>query len=228
MDHASSSEIPPAHPDDDRGFIDALRLGDETTFKLLVERYHPMLVRLALIYVHDRGVAEEVAQEAWLGMLTALGRFAGRASLKTWLFSILINCAKASYRREAHAIPFSLLHDPDADTTPAVAPERFLPAGHRWAGHWATPPEEWPEARLLAAETQRQVEQAVMHLPPHQRAVVTLRDLEGWNADEVCEVLKISAGNQRVLLHRARSQVRHEVEAYVEAARERDNIYGHG
>jgi RNA polymerase sigma-70 factor (ECF subfamily) len=216
-----------AHPNDERGLIDALRRGDEATFASLVERYQPALVRVAMIYVHDRAVAEEVVQEAWLGMLTGLGRFAGRASLKTWLFSILINCAKASRRREARAIPFSMLEETTGDGSPSVAPECFHPFGHRWAGHWATPPDEWPEARLLAAETQQRVEQAVMHLPPHQRAVVTLRDLEGWTADEVCDVLEISAGNQRVLLHRARSHVRHEIEAFVNAAPEGDTINGH-
>ena len=226
MDHVSNREIPSAHLDDERDLVEALRGGDEATFALLVERYQPALVRLALIYVHDRTVAEEVAQEAWLGMLTGLGRFAGRASLKTWLFGILINCAKASHRREARAIPFSVLEETGEDAAPAVAPERFRPAGDRWVGHWATPPEEWPEAHLLAAETQRRVEQAVMRLPPHQRSVVTLRDLEGWTADEVCEVLDISPGNQRVLLHRARSQVRHEIESYVEAAREGSETRG--
>ncbi len=227
MDHAPSGEIPPVHPDDDRKLIDALRLGDESAFRLLVERYHPVLIRLALVYVHDRGVAEEVAQEAWLGMLTGLARFAGHSSLKTWLFGILVNCARASHRRESRAIPFSMLDDPEADTTPAVAPERFLPAGHQWADHWATPPTEWPEMRLMAAETLLQVEAAVKRLPPHQRAVVTLRDIEGWTAAEVCEVLDITAGNQRVLLHRARSQLRHAIDVSLDPSGNGTDLHGH-
>jgi RNA polymerase sigma-70 factor, ECF subfamily len=227
MVQASTRGDPPADPGDERSLVDALRAGDEAAFTLLVGRYHHALVRLALIYVHDRSVAEEVAQEAWLGMLTGLGRFAGRASLKTWLFRIAINCAKASHRREARAIPFSMLEDTVDQSALAVEPACFHPAEHRWAGHWAAPPEAWPEAHLLAAETRRRVDLAVMHLPPHQRVVVTLRDLDGWTAAEVCEVLEISAGNQRVLLHRARSHVRQEIDRYVGAERERADIHAH-
>ncbi len=226
MDHAASSETRPARDDDERRVIDALLTGDEATFRRLVEHYQPRLVRLAQIYVHDRALAEDVTQEAWLGMLTGLNRFAGHSSLKTWLFGILINCARASRRRESHTIPFSMFDDPEADAPPSVAPERFYPAGHRWAGHWATPPEEWPEEHLLTVETRRLVEQAVMRLPPHQRVVVTLRDLDGWTATEVCEVLDISAVNQRVLLHRARSRLRQEIDAYIGNAG--DEIGHHG
>jgi RNA polymerase sigma-70 factor (ECF subfamily) len=226
MDHAASSESRPVRIDDDSRVIDALLVGDEATFRSLVEYYQPRLVRLALIYVHDRTLAEDVTQEAWLGMLTGLNRFAGHSSLKTWLFGILINCARASRRRESHTIPFSMFDDPEVDVPPSVAPERFHPAGHRWQGHWATPPEEWPEEHLMKVETRQQVEQAVLRLPPHQRVVVTLRDLDGWTATEVCEVLGITAVNQRVLLHRARSRLRREIDAYIGTAG--DEIGHHG
>lgn len=199
-------------PEDAR-LVAALRDGDEAAFAALVERYHPALVRLAQAYVRDRAVAEEVAQEAWLGMLTSLSRFAGRASLKTWLFGILINCARASRRREAHAIPFSTFNG--TGDAPAVDPERFLPAGHQWAGHWAAPPQPWPEEHLLAEEIGSHVAIAIGALPPHQRAVLTLRDVEGWTTAEVCETLAISEANARVLLHRGRSRVRRALEDYL-------------
>jgi RNA polymerase sigma-70 factor (ECF subfamily) len=226
MDHAASSEPRPARIDDDSRVIDALMVGDEATFRSLVEYYQPRLVRLAQIYVHDRTLAEDVTQEAWLGMLTGLNRFAGHSSLKTWLFGILINCARASRRRESHTIPFSMFDDPEVDVPPSVAPERFHPAGHRWQGHWATPPEEWPEEHLMKVETRRQVEQAVLRLPPNQRVVVTLRDLDGWTATEVCDVLGLTAVNQRVLLHRARTRLRQEIDAYIETVG--DEIGHHG
>jgi RNA polymerase sigma-70 factor (ECF subfamily) len=218
-----SSPPKPLHPSslpatplaDDRTVVAALRQGDERTFVAIVERYHAALVRLALTYVHDRAVAEEVAQEAWLGMLTGLPRFAGRASLRTWLFQILINCARASHRREAHAIPFSTLGE--EDNAPSVEPERFHAHDHRWAGHWSAPPQPWPEEHLLATEVGSEVESAIRRLPPHQRAVLTLRDVEGLTAAEVCQVLGISDANERVLLHRARSRVRQALETYLQA-----------
>ena len=209
------------HAPEDAHLVTALRNGDEAAFAALVERYHPALVRLAQAYVRDRAVAEEVAQEAWLGMLTSLSRFAGRASLKTWLFGILINCARASRRREAHAIPFSAFDD-EAGDGPSVAADRFLPAGHRWAGHWAAPPQPWPEEHLLAEEIGTHVARAIDALPPHQRAVLTLRDIEGWTTAEVCETLAISEANARVLLHRARSRVRQALEDYLRRTEEGD------
>lgn len=221
MDRSSTPKAGRASPTpasplaDDMTVVAALRQGDETVFAALVERYHAALVRLALTYVHDRAVAEEVAQEAWLGMLTGLPRFAGRASLRTWLFQILINCARASHRREAHAIPFSTLGD--NDDAPCVDPERFHAHGHRWAGHWCAPPQPWPEEHLLAAEVGNEVESAIRRLPPHQRAVLVLRDVEGLTAAEACEVLGITAANERVLLHRARSRVRQALETYLQA-----------
>lgn len=204
---------------DDAAFVAALRRGDELAFAALLERYHNALVRLALAYVADRAVAEEVAQETWLGVLTGLDRFEGRASLKTWIFRILINRARTRGERERRSIPFSALapEDPGPDE-PAVDPARFLPPEHaHWPGHWAEPPRSWgatPEAWLLRDEVRDHLRQAIDELPPGQRTVIMLRDVEGFAADEVCNILGISETNQRVLLHRARSRVRRALEQY--------------
>jgi RNA polymerase sigma-70 factor (ECF subfamily) len=197
----------------DQAVVAALRRGDERAFAELVDRYHAAMVRLALAWVPDRAAAEDVAQEAWLGMLRGLDGYAERASLKTWLFGILVNCARARRRRERRSIPFSDLPIDDEGAT--VDPDRFLPAEHRWAAHWATPPVEWPEDHLLSAEVEGFLELALSHLPDRQRAVVVLRDIEGWSSSEICAVFGISPGNERVLLHRARAAIRRELEQYL-------------
>jgi RNA polymerase sigma-70 factor, ECF subfamily len=201
----------------DRELVARLLDGDEAAFASLVGRHHAAMVGVAAAYVGgDRAVAEEVTQDAWLGMLRQLGRFEGRSSLRTWLFRILVNTAKTRGRRERRSVPFSALDGPDE---PAVAAARFEPPGARWAGHWASPPSDWggmPEERLASRETQAVVREAIDGLPDGQRAVITLRDVEGWPAAEVCGLLGISEGNQRVLLHRARSRVRRELERYLQ------------
>jgi len=197
----------------------ALRRGDEEAFVSLVARYNSMLMRLAMMYVRDRSVAEDVVQETWIGFLESLTRFEGRASIKTWIFRILINSAKKRLRRDRRSIPFSSL-GPDVlePAEPAVDPERFLgPAHSRWPHHWRSTPSDWggmPESRLVSSETIAIVERAIETLAPAQREVITLRDIEGWTSDEVCNVLGITDTNQRVLLHRARSKVRRELEKY--------------
>jgi RNA polymerase sigma-70 factor (ECF subfamily) len=184
-----------------------------------VERYHASLVRLALLYVPNRAVAEDVAQEAWLGVLQGIGRFEARSSLKTWLFRILTNRAKTRGQREARSIPFSSLGRPaDEADEPAVDPERFLGTEAEYPGHWAALPRRWegsPEEWLLSGETRALVIEAIEALPPSQREVITLRDVEGWSSEEVCNVLNLSETNQRVLLHRARSRVRRALEEYL-------------
>ncbi|MGH3032969.1 MAG: RNA polymerase sigma factor [Gaiellaceae bacterium] len=209
----------PALPGEELRTVNALRRGDEAAFVLLVERHHASLVRLAMVYVGDRAVAEEVAQETWLGVIRGIDRFEGRSALKTWIFRILANTAKTRAERERRSIPLSALA-PDTDE-PAVDPERFLDPGHpRWAGHWATPPASWdgiPEDRLLAKETLGCIAEAIDALPGAQREVITLRDVEGWTSEEVCALLELSEGNQRVLLHRARSKVRRALEVYFES-----------
>ncbi len=206
---------------DDRRLIEALRRRDESAFATLIDQYHTSLVRLAQMYVSDRTVAEEVVQETWVGVLKGIDRFEGRSSLKTWLFRILTNTAKTRGVRDAKArsVPFSELWDADADPfEPAVDPDRFNPPDHpRWPGHWAEFSLSWgdhPEERLLSRETRARIQAAIDRLPPAQREVITLRDVEGWSSEEVCNTLVISETNQRVLLHRARSKVRRALEQY--------------
>jgi RNA polymerase sigma-70 factor, ECF subfamily len=205
--------------DDDLCLVDALVAGDEGAFARLLERYHGSLVRLATAYVDDRAVAEEVAQETWIGVLQGIRGFERRSAFKTWLFSILVNQARRRGKRERRCVPFSALGD--GDDAPAVPPERFLPAGDEWAGWWATYPERWaatPEELMLAGEVRGLIERAIAELTPSQRQVVTLRDVEGWSADEVCGLLGLTAANQRVLLHRGRSRVRAALERYLEGS----------
>jgi RNA polymerase sigma-70 factor (ECF subfamily) len=201
---------------DDTQLVEALRAGDERVFEQLTREYHAPLMRVAQIYVTSRSVAEEVVQETWLGVLNGIGRFEARSSLKTWIFRILTNIAKTRAQREGRTLPFSVLERPDTMPEPAVGPERFLPPGHeRWPGHWSSRPEPWPEDRLFAAETRDLVERAIEALPPAQRAVISLRDVEGWSSDETCNALGVTETNQRVLLHRARSKVRQALEDYL-------------
>jgi RNA polymerase sigma-70 factor (ECF subfamily) len=205
---------------DDGVLVDAVRRGDEAAFGALIDRYHPSLIRIATLFVRDYGVAEEVAQDTWIGVLRGLDRFAGRSSFRTWLFGILANPARRRGERERRIVPFSALSRPAGDDgEPAVPPERFLPLGDEWAGHWANALSPWPaspEQVLLSTEARREIETAIAALPPNQRTVITLRDVEGWGASEVCNVLGLTATNQRVLLHRARSRVRRALEHYLE------------
>jgi RNA polymerase sigma-70 factor, ECF subfamily len=205
--------------DDEAELVAALRRGDEAAFMELVERYHQSLVRLAMAYVGSRASAEDVAQETWLGVLQSIPRFEGRSSLKTWIFRILTNRAKTRALREGRSLPFSAVQgDDEAADGPTVDADRFFPAGHAEAGWWVSYPSNWesiPEQRLLAEETRAQVAEAIDALPPNQRTVITLRDVEGLSAEEVAQMLAVSPGNQRVLLHRARASVRRRLEAYL-------------
>jgi RNA polymerase sigma-70 factor, ECF subfamily len=192
---------------DDASLVEALRAGDEAVFRDLVAEYHPVLVRVARGYVSSQAVAEEVAQDTWMGVLNGLDRFEGRSSFKTWLFRILVNRAMTRGTRESRTVPFA-----DADDGPVVPSGRFEPCAHPMEPiHWATPPAAWdgdPAARIAAADTRRALTAAVEDLPPAQRAVVTLRDVQGWTAQEVCNALDLTETNQRVLLHRARAKLR--------------------
>ncbi len=202
---------------DDLRIVEALRNGDEAAFTMLITDYHSALVRLALLYVNDRAVAEDVAQETWIAVLQGIGRFEGCSSLKTWLFRILTNRAKTRAQREGRYVPLSALEELDANE-PSVSPERFNPSGDPSANHFVSIPQrfdEIPEDRLLSQETRAVIQRAIEMLPPNQRQVITLRDIEGWSSAEVCNVLEISETNQRVLLHRARSKVRQALENYL-------------
>ena len=200
---------------DDSRLVDALRAGDEAAFAEVVELHHASLVRLARLYV-ETSVAEDVAQETWLAVLRGLSQFEGRASFKTWLFHILANRARTRAARDARTVPFSNLADAEVTASdPAVEPERFRGADDRWPGHWLLPPKTaLPEEELLAAELQVHIRAALEQLPPAQREVVRLRDIDGLDADEVCQLLALTDANQRVLLHRGRSKVRAALEQY--------------
>ncbi len=215
VDSASAVAVsPPVSPDDQR-LIDGLRADDERIFEELVDRYHESLIRVARTFVGARSIAEEVAQETWIALIEGIDRFEGRSSLKTWLFRVLVYRSRSRGQRERRTIAMSELGDDDG---PLVDPERFLAGDALWAGHWARPPQRWDgaaERRLIAAETRAMVEQAIERLPEGQRRVIALRDINGLSADEVCEMLQISEGNQRVLLHRARAKVRATLEEYI-------------
>jgi RNA polymerase sigma-70 factor (ECF subfamily) len=203
-----------APPADERALIEALRRGDEAAFMRLVDEYGPMLLRVARMYVPSAAVAEEVVQETWIAVLNGIDRFEGRSSLKTWIFRILANIAKTRGERERRSVPFSSAASADE---PSVDPDRFLPASDEHARAWAIGPIPWPgpEESLLSAETRDVILDAIEKLPPAQREVITLRDVDGWTSEEVRNALEISETNQRVLLHRARSKVRGAIERHL-------------
>ena len=207
-------EPPPAA--DDAAVLAALRAGDEAAFTKLVDTYHTSMVRLASAYVPSYAVAEEVAQEAWLGVLKGLERFEGRSSLKTWIFRILTNIAKTKGAREQRSQPFSSVFDELGDDEASVDPDRFAKEGH-----WLLAPSGWgdsPEDKLESAECQTLIHSTIETLPANQREVIRLRDVLGWTSEEVCNALEVSETNQRVLLHRARSRVRRALEDYFDLA----------
>jgi RNA polymerase sigma-70 factor, ECF subfamily len=189
--------------DDDHTLLERLRAGDERAFETLVDRYDRALRRVARSFVRTDASADEVVQETWLGVVSGLAAFEGRSSLRTWIFRILVNRARTRATRDARSLPFSAL---ETDEGPAVEPAAFGADG-RWV---SAPPrlEGDPETGLLSAELRGQLRQAVERLSPDQRAVITLRDLVGLSAPEVCDLLELTDANQRVLLHRARARVR--------------------
>jgi RNA polymerase sigma-70 factor, ECF subfamily len=202
---------------DDATIVAALRRGDEGVFADIVDAYSSSLLRLAQDFVRTRSVAEEVVQETWLAVLSGIDRFEGRSSLKTWVFRILVNKAKTRGVREARTVPFSALA-PEGEES-VVPEDRFRGPDDLWPGHWATPPrplDTIPEERLLAREARGRIAEALETLPESQRVVVTLRDVAGWDSDEVCDALGLSEGNQRVLLHRGRAKLRAALERYLE------------
>ncbi|MBO0884455.1 MAG: sigma-70 family RNA polymerase sigma factor, partial [Mycobacterium sp.] len=198
--------------------VDALLQGDERAFEWLVQQHHTTLVRLALRYVHDPAVAEDIAQETWLHVLKGLPRFQFRSSLKTWMSQILMNRARTRARRDRRSMPFTdAWLGTVAEGEAVVDQDRFVPSDSPTnADRWASAPRPFlPEDRVLAQETQAIVERAIAELPVAQREVITLRDVEGQTAVEVCNTLGLTEINQRVLLHRARSRVRAALERYL-------------
>ena len=200
---------------DDDALLDALRNGAEEVFCQLVGSWSGIMLRVALAHVGNRASAEEVVQEAWLTVVRTLDRFERRSTLRTWVLGIVVNLARSRARSDRRSLG-SPLEAEDA----AVDPVRFLSADHpRWPRHWATEPKPWhtPEDDLLAGEAKRVLLDAIDALPPAQREVLVLRDLEGVAAAEVCNILGLTDTNQRVLLHRARSRVRASLERYFAA-----------
>ena len=201
---------------DETTLIAALRDGDEAAFAQLVDHHAPSMLRVARGYVPSREIAEEVVQETWLALLKGIDNFEGRSSLRTWLFAVMINIAKTRGVRERRDIDTAIV----AFTGGAVDPARFRDSGDPYPGHWRngeepTPFPETPEGSVLGNELVDVARTELDKLPDRQRLVVTLRDMLGFDSAEVCELLDISIANQRVLLHRGRSAVRHVLEDYL-------------
>jgi RNA polymerase sigma-70 factor, ECF subfamily len=212
-----SDEALAASPED-LGLVARLLDGDEGSFRALVETANRQMLRLARMYVPSTALAEEVVQEAWVGIIKGLPRFEGRSTLRTWMLRIVANTAKTRGQREGRSLPFSSIAGRDLGE-PAVSPDRFLTANHRWPGHWSTLPSnvgDLPEERLLGSEAIELVRGAIDSLPPMQAEVIRMRDVQGLRSTDVCNVLGLSQTNQRVLLHRARAKVREALERYFE------------
>ena len=190
---------------DDAAVVARLRARDEATFRELVEELTPVMTRVARNHVSTDASAAEVVQDAWLGVLRGIDAFEGRSSVRTWVFRILTNIAKTRGTRERRAVPLSSL-----GAGPTVDPDRFRGADDDYPGGWKAFPTPWPspEESAVLAVTTAVVAETIDRLPPRQRLVITMRDVHGFTADEVCAALTVTAGNQRVLLHRARAAVR--------------------
>lgn len=217
-------EVTPGAPPDEE-MLPRIRQGDEAAFCELVERYNASLIRVARSYVKDQSVAEEVAQEAWIGFLKGLDRFEGRAALRTWLFRILTNKAKDRVQKDRRYLPLSsLVKTETMGDDPALDPELFQGPDEIKPGHWSSwAPGRWardPEQKLLTKEVMARAEAAIAELPEVQRAVLTLRDLQGFTSEEACGILDITETNQRVLLHRGRSKVRQALDRYFSTGKE--------
>ena len=202
---------------EETALLERLRAGDELAFESLLGEYGASMLRIARLYVRTQAVAEEVVQDTWLRVLQSLDGFEARSSLRTWIFVILANVARTRAEREGRSMPMASVDD---DTEPSVPQERFFPGSHpRWAGMWSTLVDSWdgvPDEHLLGEEAREQLRRVVDKLPQNHAAVFTLRDVEGWPADEVCSFLGLTPENQRVLLHRARAKIRAALEGYFE------------
>jgi len=203
---------------EERSLIGRLRTGDEGAFDVLVNKHHSGLIRMALGHVADREVAEEVVQDTWMAVIEGLARFEGRSSLRTWIFGILIHKAKDRGVREKRHTTFSAFESHNDDDDEPVDPSRFQQSGE-WAGHWAFPPQPWddqtPETLLASQQAVNAMNKAIESLPTTLKEVLILRDVEGVDAKEACEILKITETNLYVRLHRARERVRVAVESFL-------------
>ncbi|WP_405604276.1 sigma-70 family RNA polymerase sigma factor [Streptomyces sp. NBC_01410] len=212
---AGARELPP-----DEILVERLRDGDEGTFALVLDAWSGGMLRLAMSFVSTKATAEEAVQDTWLAVIRGISAFEGRSSLKTWVYRILVNTAKARGAKESRTVPFaSLLPEEEG---PTVDASRFRAPGERYAGHWAVgqEPLPWhiPEDHVLRGEVREVIAEALDELPPRLRTVITLRDVAGYGSQEVCSLLEISPGNQRVLLHRARAFMRRKLEDYLSGA----------
>ena len=225
MPSSSPQPLPAAEPAPSAGtsqiaelrLVRALRAGDDRAFEQLVERHGPAMRRIARGFVASDAVADEIVQETWVAVLAGIDRFEQRSSLRTWIFQILVNRAKTQGVKDRRTVPLSAL---DArEEGPVVGAERFFGPDAKWPGHWSMPPRPWqhPDRRVLSLEARERLRAALELLPSRQQQVVTMRDVEGMSAGEVCDLLDVSPENQRVLLHRGRSQLRGVLESYVEA-----------
>lgn len=201
---------------DESALIAALRDGDEAAFADLVDRHTPSMLRVARGYVPNREIAEEVVQDTWIAFIKGIDGFEGRSSLRTWLFTVMVNIAKKRGVRERRDADVAVM----AFTGGTVDPARFRAAGDEWPGHWRDdsqpcPFPDTPEGSALGDELMAVAQRALDALPERQRVVVTLRDMLGFDSSEVCESLDISVANQRVLLHRGRAAVRQVLETYL-------------
>jgi RNA polymerase sigma-70 factor (ECF subfamily) len=198
----------------DLELVERLRAHDEAAFIELVEKLTPSMQRVARMFVPSDAIAGEVVQDAWLGVLQGLDGYEGRASLRTWIFRILVNIAKTRGQREARSVPFATLAGDDLDEP------TFDPAAFEHSGGWSSLPFDWrgiPDERVTGRETLAVIGRAIAALPPMQAEVIRLRDVLGWSSAEVCNALELSETNQRVLLHRARAKVRRVLDDYLES-----------
>jgi RNA polymerase sigma-70 factor (ECF subfamily) len=196
--------------------LNRLRRGDEHAFESLVNQYHAALIRMAMRYVGDRGSAEEVVQDTWIAVINGLHNFEGQSSLSTWIFAILIHKAKDRGVRESRHITFSDFESCDGEKEAALDPSRFHQSGEL-AGQWALPPQPWneqtPERLLASKQAIEALSKAIDELPPSLQEVIVLRDVEGFESPDICQLLKITETNLYVRLHRARERVRQTLEA---------------
>jgi RNA polymerase sigma-70 factor (ECF subfamily) len=205
-------------PISDDELVAGLKAGDEQAFRTLIGEYGAPLRRVARSYVATDAAADEVVQDTWVGVLRGIDRFEQRSSLKTWIYRILLNIARTRGVRDKRSVPFASL-DRDDDDGPSFAPERFQGSSGPYPGHWTAFPTRWtdqPEIRAVGRETLAVVRDALEMLPPNQREVVRLRDIDGWTSTEVCNALELTETNQRVLLHRGRAKLRAALERYFE------------
>ena len=221
-DALSTARATRSVPKTDEAFLNRLCAGEEGAFDELVNKHHGALIRMAMGHVADREMAEEVVQDTWMAVIENLNRFEGRSSLRTWIFGILIHKAKDRGIREKRHTTFSAMESYDDDSEEAVDPSRFQQSGE-WEGHWAFPPQPWdaqtPEKLLASQQSVNAMNQAIEALPVTLKEVLILRDVEGVEVKEVCELLKITETNLYVRLHRARERVRQAVESYLEGNR---------